>query len=93
MITKGQIQISIRLKAEVGWVPWGSFVDLHWSISLACTSNILLTCKLQHWGWHCPVALPGYVRCGNRILIAGYRPVQEFVIVRSSCAHQFGNSN
>jgi len=46
MITKGQMQVSIRLKAEVGWVPWDSFVDLHWSISLAYTSNILLTCKL-----------------------------------------------
>jgi len=43
MITKGQIQVSIRLKAEVGWVPWGSFVNLHWRISLAYTSNILLT--------------------------------------------------
>jgi len=29
MITKGQIQVSIRLNAEVGRVPWGSFVDLH----------------------------------------------------------------
>ena len=46
MITKGQIQVSIRLKAEVRWVPWGSFVDFHWSISLAYTWNILLTCKL-----------------------------------------------
>jgi len=42
---------------------------------------------------HCPVALPGYAPCGNRILIAGYRPAQEFVIERSSCAHRFGNSN
>jgi len=46
MITKGQIQVCIRLKAEVEWVPWGSFVDLHWSISLAYISNILLTSKL-----------------------------------------------
>jgi len=46
MITKGQIQVSIRLKAEVGLVPWGSFADLHWSVSLAYTSNILLTWKL-----------------------------------------------
>jgi len=45
MITKGQIQVSIRLKAEGGWDPWGSCVDLHWMISLAYTSNILLTCK------------------------------------------------
>ena len=29
----------------------------------------------------------------NRILIAGYRPAQEFVIERRLCAHQFGNSN
>jgi len=27
------------------------------------------------------------------ILIAGYRPAQEFVMEWSSCAHQFGNSN
>jgi len=27
MIEKGQIQVPIRLKAEVGWVPWGSFVE------------------------------------------------------------------
>jgi len=46
IVAKGQIQVSIRLKAEVGWVPWGSFVELHWSIPLAYTSNILLTCKL-----------------------------------------------
>jgi len=46
MITKAQIQVSILLKAEVGNVPWGSFVDLHWSVSLAYTSNILLTSKL-----------------------------------------------
>ena len=43
-------------------------------------------------GWHCPVALPGYAPCGNRILTAGYRPAQEFVIEQSSCAYQFGNS-
>ena len=30
----------------------------------------------------------GYAPGGNRILIAGYRPVQEFVTERSSCAHQ-----
>jgi len=35
MISNGQIQVSIQLKAEVRWVPWGSFVDLHWSISWA----------------------------------------------------------
>jgi len=29
----------------------------------------------------------------NRILIAGYRPVQEFMIEPSLCAHQFSNSN
>jgi len=46
MITKGQIQVSIRLKAEVGWVPSGSSIGLHWSVSLAYSSNILLTCKL-----------------------------------------------
>jgi len=43
------------------------------------------------------VALP---RCphscapsGNHILIAGYKPAQEFLTERSSCAHRFGNSN
>jgi len=56
MITKGQIQVCIRLNAEVGKVPWGSFVDLHWRISLAYTSNILLTWKLWNRWWHWPVA-------------------------------------
>ena len=55
MITKGQIQVSIRLNVEVGWVPWGSFVDLHWSISFAYTWNILLTCKLWNWGGIAPL--------------------------------------
>jgi len=32
-------------------------------------------------------------QCGNRILIAGYRPAQVFVIERSLCTHRFGNSN
>jgi len=36
---------------------------------------------------------PGYPPGGNRILIAVYRPAQEFVIEQSSCAHRFGNSN
>jgi len=40
-----------------------------------------------------PLPPPGYAPGGNRILIAGYRPAQEFVIERSSCAHRFGNSN
>jgi len=40
-----------------------------------------------------PLPPPGYAPCGNSILIAGYRPAQEFVIERSSCAHRFGNSN
>jgi len=61
MITKGQIQVSIRLKAEVGWVPWGSFIHLHWSISLAYTSNILLTWKLWNWGGIAP--LPSLATC------------------------------
>jgi len=30
----------------------------------------LLTLEL---GWHFPVAFPGYVPCGNRILIVGYQ--------------------
>jgi len=46
---------SIRLKAEVGWVPWGSFVDLHWSFSLAYTSNIFSTFKLWSWGGIAPL--------------------------------------
>jgi len=40
-----------------------------------------------------PVAPTGYTPGGNRILIAGYRPAQEFMIERSSCAHRLGNSN
>jgi len=39
----------------------------------------------------CP--LSGYTPDGNRILIVGYKPAQEFLIERSSCAHRFGNSN
>jgi len=92
MITKGPIQVSIRLKAEAGWVPWGSFVDLHWSISLAYISNILINCKLYNRGGIATLP-PPYAPCGKRILIAGYRPAQEFVIERSSWAHRFGNSN
>jgi len=74
--------------------PWGSFVDLHWSISLAYTSNILLSWTLK-LGMALPRCPPprGYAPGGNRILIAGYRPVQEFMIERSSCAHRFWNSN
>jgi len=40
-----------------------------------------------------PVACPGYAPDGNRILIAGYRLAQAFVIERSLCAHRFWNSN
>jgi len=58
MIAKRYIQDCIQLKAEVGSVPWGSFVDLHSNISLTYTSNISLTWKLWNWGWHCPVASP-----------------------------------
>jgi len=39
------------------------------------------------------VACPGYASAGNRILITGYRPAQEFVIERILCAHRFGNWN
>jgi len=56
---------------------------------LAHTSNNLLTWKLSNWGWHYPVACPGYAPGGNRILTAGYRPAQAFVIERSLCAHGF----
>ena len=63
-------QVCFRLKAEVGLLPWGSFVDLHWS-------------TVPH----------SYAPDGNRIMIAGYRPAQEFLIERSSCAHRFGDSN
>jgi len=50
LITTGQIQVCIRLKAEAGYVPWGSVINLHWSISLAYISNILLTWELRNWG-------------------------------------------
>jgi len=40
----------------------------------------------------CPLATR-LVATDNRILIAGYRPAQKFVIERSSCAHRFGNWN
>jgi len=53
---------------------------------LTYTSNILLTWKLWNWGY-CPFWPPGYAPGGNRILIAGYRPEQEFVIKQSLCAH------
>jgi len=32
---------------------------------------------------NCPVSSTAYAPGGNRILIAGYRPAQEFVIERS----------
>jgi len=44
-------------------------------------------------GGHCPRNPPGSAPGDNRILIAGCRPVQEFVIERRLCAHRFGNSN
>jgi len=43
-----------------------------------------------------PVVPSGYAPRGNRILIPGYRLAQAFVafvIERSLCAHQFGDSN
>jgi len=40
-----------------------------------------------------PVVPPGYAPGDNSILIAGYRPAQEFVTERSLCAHRLGNSN
>jgi len=40
-----------------------------------------------------PLPPPGCAPGGNRIVIAGYRPAQEFVIERSSCAQRCGNSN
>jgi len=44
--------------------------------------------------WTLPPFPPGYSPGRNSILIAGYRPSRlEFVIVRSLCAHPFGNSN
>jgi len=55
--------------------------------------NYFINLKTLELGGHCPRFPPGYVPGGNRILIAGGRPVQEFVIERSLCAHQFGNSN
>jgi len=64
MITKDQIQVCILQKAEVGYVPWGSFVDLHWSIFLAYTSNISLTWKFWNREWHFPVSPPGYFKLG-----------------------------
>jgi len=60
---------------------------------LAYTSNILLAWKHWNWGWLCHGVPHSYAPGGNRILIAGYRPAQKFVIQRSSCAHRFGNSD
>jgi len=40
-----------------------------------------------------PVAPLGYAPGGNLILIASYRPAQEFEIERTLCAQRFGNSN
>jgi len=92
LITKGQIQLCIRLKAEVGYVPWGSFVDLHWSISLAYTSNILFTWKLWNWG-----SLSRLSHLAARLVATVFwlqvTDQQAFVIERSLCAHRFGNSN
>jgi len=34
-----------------------------------------------------------YAPGGNRIVTVGDRTAQEFLIERSSCAHQFSNSN
>jgi len=60
------------------------FCDLHF--------KYIISLQILELGVAFPVALPGYAPCGNRILIAGYRSAQEFVMERGSCAHRFGNS-
>jgi len=67
MITKGQIQVCIRLKDEVGWVSWGSFV---WRLYFKYLIN-LKTFELGVALLRFPL---GYAPGGNRILIADYRP-------------------
>jgi len=49
--------------------------------------------RTKELGGHCPRCPPGYAPGGNRILIAGYRPAQAFVIERRLCAHRFSKSN
>ena len=36
-------------------------------------SKYFINLQTLELGWHCPVALPGYAPCGNRILILGYQ--------------------
>ena len=43
-------KVRYKFLFEVRYVRWGSFVDFHWSISLAYSSDILLTWKLWNWG-------------------------------------------
>jgi len=56
---------------------------------------MILICK----GICAPIAPLSKVRGGSapvmhpRSGVPGYRPAQEFVTERSSCAHRFGNSN
>jgi len=44
--------------------------------------------KASELGGHCARFPHGNAPGGNRILIASFRPAQEFVVDRSSCAHR-----
>ena len=78
------------------WSRMGSLRQFRWfalKYSFGLYFKCFINLKTLELGWLCPVALPGYAPCGNRFLIAGYIPAQEFVIERSSCAHRIDNSN
>jgi len=59
-----------------------------WVIAYFKYITNLKTLGLGGYRPHFPV---GYAPGGNRVLIAGYSPAQEFVIERSLSTHRFGN--
>ena len=78
------------------WIRKGSFRQFRGFASkyfFGLYFKYFLTWKLWNRGDIAPVVPPGYAPGGNRILIAGYRPMQAFVIERSLSEHRFGNSN
>jgi len=56
------------------WSRMGSLKQFRWfALKYLFGLHFKYFIKLQtlELGWHCPVALPGYAPCGNRILISG----------------------
>ena len=73
------------------WIRIGTLRQCHWfalKYFLGLYFKYFINLKSLELGGHCPRRPPGYVPGGNRILTAGYRPAQAFVIERSLCAYR-----